>query len=324
MAAQDYHNILVFSFTFIGDAVLSTCVIEPLRKTYPNAQLSFLAGHAARAVLDGDPQIDQTLLYDSQEHRGLLGKRVLLTQLRRHRFDLVIDLRDSLWSRWVRGERWGIRDRTYEAHAVVRYLSTLRGIDTMGATPHIVPTAEETRAAKQYLGSRRKRHRIVMHPGANWRYKRWSTTAFAELANRLVDALDAELVLIAGPDEQQIVQAVAERMKVSPLILNEISLREVAAVVSLCDHYIGNDTGPMHLAAAVGTSVTALFASTDHRRSGPYGDRHQVILSERDLGCQPCHPGKHPGGCGKDTCAVMDAISIDQVFQVVCARIDAT
>ncbi len=322
MADGDYNNILIFSFTFIGDAVLSTCVISPLRRTCPQASLTFLVGSAARPLLDGDPQIDRVLVYDNRgEHRGVFGKRRLIQQLRDETFDLVIDLRDSLWSWFAGGERWGIKCREYRTHAVTRYLSALDRINVKGAAPSIVLKDCEIRNAEQRIGPKNTRYRIAVHPGGNWVYKRWPVAHFARLADRLVVSLNAEIVLVGGPGENEIIEDVIGQMKFSPLMLNGISLREVAAVISLCDHYIGNDTGPMHLAAAVGTPVTAIFASTDHRRSGPYGDQHRVVLSEKNPGCQPCHPGRHPGKCSRGFCEILNSISIDEVFETVCAQI---
>ena len=73
----------------------------------------------------------------------------------------------------------------------------------------------------------------------------------------------------------------------------------------------------MHIAAAVDTPVVALFGSTDHIRSGPYGDQHTVVQSGIDLGCNPCHPGQHPGGCGAGSCEVIAGITVEQVLEAV-------
>ena len=73
----------------------------------------------------------------------------------------------------------------------------------------------------------------------------------------------------------------------------------------------------MHIAAAVGTPVVALFGSTDHIRSGPYGEVNKVVHSGINLGCNPCHPGRHPGSCGVGSCAVIDGITVEQVLKEV-------
>ena len=106
-------------------------------------------------------------------------------------------------------------------------------------------------------------------------------------------------------------------MDTPPILVETDNLREVTALIAACDIYIGNDTGPMHIAAAVGTPVVALFGSTNHIRSGPYGDEHKVVQSGIDLGCNPCHPGRNPGGCSAGSCAVIDGITVDQVLEVI-------
>ena len=314
-------NILVFSFSFIGDAILSTAVINPLRHHFPNAQISFLVGTRAFHLLAGDPGVDYVLVYDNRgKHAGWRGKCRLIGSLRSKRFDLIINLRDSLWSRFVGGVHWGMTRRGSEIHAVDRYLEVLRrhGIDTEDACPQLQFTDSEIAVRDQFLSENnitRNRPIVGIHPGGNWRYKLWPSTNFARIADLLCDRWNAQILLFAGPDESTLQLQVADLLNLEPVVVKNQSLRQVAALIEACDIYIGNDTGPMHIAAAVGTSVIAIFGSTNHHRSGPYGEEHIVVQSELDLGCNPCHPGKNPGGCGAESCAVVDAVTVQQVFQ---------
>ena len=137
-------KILVFSFSLIGDAVLSTAVIGPLRQRFPDAKITFLVGPRAFDLLAADPQIDQVLMYDNLgEHAGWRGKIRLIRFLRREGFDLVVDLRDSLWSRFVGGKHWGMQSRRGDIHAVTRYLDVLRryGLNVNDARPQLQFTA---------------------------------------------------------------------------------------------------------------------------------------------------------------------------------------
>ncbi len=314
-------NILVFSFTFIGDATLSTAVINPLRRHFPDARISFLVGVRAFNLLAGDPGIDHVFVYDNQgKHAGWRGKYRLISSLRRKQFDLVINLRDSLWSRFVGGANWGMRRRSGEIHAVARYLEALRrrGVDTDGARPQLRFTDQEIADRDQFLsenGIKRNRPIVGIHPGGNWHYKLWKPANFARIANLLLVKWNAQILLFAGPHESALQAQVADSAECEPIIVRNQSLRQVAALIEACDVYLGNDTGPMHIAAAVGTPVVAIFGSTNHHRSGPYGEEHIVALSESDLGCNPCHPGKNPGGCGAESCAVIDAVTVQQVLQ---------
>ena len=314
-------NILVFSFSFIGDATLSTAVIAPLRRHFPDAQISFLVGPRAFQLLAGDPGIDHVLVYDNRgNHAGWKGKCRLVGSLRSRRFDLVINLRDSLWSRFVGGAHWGMARRSSEIHAADRYLEVLRwhGVDTVGAQPQLQFTDQEIVDRDKFLSENnieRNRPIVAIHPGGNWRYKLWQPTNFARIADLLYDRWNAQIMLFAGPDESSLQAQVAESLTLDPVVVKNRSLRQVAALIEACDVYLGNDTGPMHIAAAVGASVVAVFGSTNHYRSGPYGEEHIVVRSDLDLGCNPCHPGKNPGGCGAESCALVDAVTVQQVFQ---------
>ncbi|MCG9128541.1 glycosyltransferase family 9 protein [Candidatus Poribacteria bacterium] len=315
-------KILVFSFSFIGDAVLSTTVIQPLRNHFPTSHITFLVGPLAVDLLNDDPQIDATLIYDNRgEHSGLIGRFKLIRYLRSLKFDLVVNLRDSFIAQCIGAEHWGLVRGDRNTHAVKRYLDVLskHGVDVLNAYPHIQITEDgNTKAhgllAEEVISS--EKLVIGIHPGGNWEYKLWSAKKYAELADLLTERHDATILLFAGPNERKLQNNVAELMSSQPIIIDTDNLREVAALIASCNIYIGNDTGPMHIAAAVGTPVIALFGSTNHIRSGPYGKSHTVIQSGLDLGCNPCHPGRNPGGCGAGSCAVIDAIAVDQVWKV--------
>ncbi len=313
-------KILVFSFSLIGDAALSTTVISPLRQRFPEAKIAFLVGPDAFSLLESDPQIDQVLMYDKQgEHAGWRGKIRLIKLLRRERFDLVVDLRDSAWSRFVGGKHWGMRLRRGNIHAVTRYLDVLRrhGVDVNGARPQLQFTASALAKRDAFLienGINRHQVLVGIHPGGNWVYKLWSPQGFAQIADRLCEKWNAQILLFAGPDERQLQAQIANLMRYTPIPVKEGNLCQVAGLIAACNFYIGNDTGPMHIAVAVGTPTVGIFGSTNHYRNGPYGAEHVVVHSGVELGCNPCHPGKRPGGCGKGSCAVIEAITVEQVF----------
>ena len=316
-------KILVFSFSFIGDAVLSTAVIQPLRRHFPNAHITFLVGPRAFDLLATDPNIDATLVYDNRdEHAGWTGRLRLIKTLRADKFDLVINLRDSFTARCIGTEHWGMVRGDGNRHAVIRYLEVLqrRGVDTTDAHPHLQLTEAEYAAAHHFLteaGVTSERMLIGIHPGGNWEYKLWDARNYAQVASTLARKRNAALLLFAGPNERELQTQVAEKMDVSPILVKTDDLRHLAALISACDVYIGNDTGPMHIAAAVDTPVIALFGSTNHHRSGPYGENHTVVQSGINLGCNPCHPGRHPGGCGAGSCEVIAGITVEQVFAAV-------
>ena len=317
-------KILVFSFSFIGDAVLSTSVIQPLRRHFSDAHITFLVGPRAFDLLATDPNnIDAALIYDNRgEHAGWKGRLRLIKTLRLGKFDLVVNLRDSLTARCIGTEYWGMMRGDSNRHAVTRYLEILQrqGIDTTDAHPHLQLTEAEHTAARHFLtevGWTSEQLLIGIHPGGNWEYKLWDAKYYAQLANVLSKEQKASILLFAGPNERKLQAQVAKLMDVPPILIKTENLRHLAALISACNVYIGNDTGPMHIAAAVDTPVVALFGSTNHIRSGPYGEIHTVVQSGINLGCNPCHPGRNPGGCGAGSCEVIAGITVEQVLKAV-------
>ena len=326
-AASSIQNILIFSFSHIGDAVLSTAVISPLQEHFPDARISILVGPKAWGVLWGDVCLGELIIYDNHGiHAGLSGKLKLIRELSTRKFDLTIDLRDSFWSRFIGGIRWGMplsqrsTPRYRESHAVDRYLDILRahGVESENAAPTIHLLPSEKQLAADFLARNGVAARdpvIGIHPGGGWSYKLWHIKRFAALGELLSQKYSAKVLVFAGPDESSLQNQMAAWMKSPPILVKDAGLRELAALIQRCHLYIGNDTGPMHIAAAVGTRVIAIFGPTNAARSGPYGNEHIVI--SKSVGCNPCHPGRRPGGCKRDNCLAMEAVSLGQVAEAV-------
>ena len=232
-------KILVFSFSLIGDAALSTAVISPLRQHFPDAKITFLVGVGAFDLLDADPQIDRVLVYDNRgEHAGWRGKIRLIKLLRREGFDLVVDLRDSVWSRFVGGKHWSMRLRRGNIHAVTRYLDVLqrRGVDVNGARPQLQFTPSSLSKRDAFLtknGVNRRQVLVGIHPGGNWVYKLWRPESFAQIADRLCEKWNVQILLFAAPNERQLQAQVADLMCQQPISVKEDDLCQVAALILL-------------------------------------------------------------------------------------------
>jgi heptosyltransferase-2 len=320
-------SILIISFSHIGDVVLSTAVIPPLQRHFPDARISSLVGLKAWEILWGDVRLNEIIIYDNKnQHKGLTGKIKLIHELRNRNFDLIVDLRDSFWSRFIGGIHWGMPSlqrftRSYrELHAVDRYLNILHThrVENEDGFPEIVLQNYEKQEAYEFLTQNKVNYNdnvIGIHPGGSWQYKLWPIERFAALGDFLSMRYSAKILIFAGPDEKVLQSQIYDLMRLKPILVDNISLRMLAALIQRCNLYIGNDTGPMHVAAAVGTRVVSMFGSTNASRSGPYGNGHVIISTK--LECAPCHPGNHPGGCKRGTCLAMDSISLDQVASIV-------
>jgi len=324
---MNVESILVVSFSHIGDVVLSTAVIPPLKQQFPDAKINILVGPKASDILWGDIRLNKIIIYDNKgQHRKINGIYRLFKELKNAKYDIVVNLRDSLWARFIGKENWNMpllrrfSSKYQSSHAVDRYLDVPQshGVDISRGEPKIVLLDYERQQASEFLAKNNISINdtiIGIHPGGSWKYKLWPLKRFAALGDFLVQAFGAKVMVFAGPDETELQLQMADMMRLEPIIVQDISLRLLASLIKRCHLYIGNDTGPMHIAAAVGTRVISLFGSTDAGRSGPYGNGHVIISSKLD--CAPCHPGKHPGGCRRPSCIAMDAIQFDQVASII-------
>jgi heptosyltransferase-2 len=161
----------------------------------------------------------------------------------------------------------------------------------------------------QTVGLGGRRFLVGVSPGASFgEAKRWLPDRYADLADRLIDALGADVVIFGSPAERPLAEAVARAMKHTPvLVAGETTLREFMALMAKCHLVITNDSGPMHVAAALGLPLLAIFGSTDERATGPVGLRARIV--KHPVECSPC---------GLRECPIdfrcMNGISVDDVY----------
>jgi heptosyltransferase I len=151
---------------------------------------------------------------------------------------------------------------------------------------------------------------VAVHPMALWPTKLWKSELFSELADRLTKELGLGVIFTGGEQDQTSVEEITARVSPSPVdFCGSLNLLELAALFNRCSLVISTDTGPMHLAAAMGTPVVALFGPTAPARTGPYGPGHVVLRT--GVPCSPCFKKK----CADPRC--MSEISVDLVLQAV-------
>jgi lipopolysaccharide heptosyltransferase II len=179
-------------------------------------------------------------------------------------------------------------------HAADRYLLVARFLDPAAGAPAIgdfpLPADGEAAARVQHLlflhGVIPGAALVALNPAARWRTKQWPVASFAELA----DGLQKEglRVLIVGDvSDRQLAEDLTRRMRTVPInLVGQTSIKELLALLRQVRLFVTNDSGPMHLAAALGVPILALFGPTDPARTGPYGSRHLVLTS--DVPCSPC------------------------------------
>lgn len=345
MIQQDYHNILVRAVNWIGDAVMSTPALMAVRETYPKARITLLANQLVGQLLQGHPAIDQVLVFDrKKEHHGLAGRLRLAHKLKNEQFDLAIVLPNSFDSAlipWLARipQRWGkasdgrsllLTKRYYAAdsqtgpHEVAYYLGLLAEFNIHGsvASPCLSTSAEEDLTAVDFLA----RHGISsgdvllgVNAGASFgSAKRWYPERFGEVAKQLAAAWGARIILFGGPDETAIVAEIEQALQGNCLnMAGKTSVRQLMALIKRCNFFITNDSGPMHIAAAFGVPVVAIFGPTDHKGTSPCSDKAVIVRQAVD--CAPCKLRS----CPTDH-RCMTAVSADDVVQAALQLIKTT
>jgi ADP-heptose:LPS heptosyltransferase len=277
----------------MGDCLLLTSPIRALKEEFPGFRISVLVESRFADCFDGNPDIEETIsIRKKSESLRLLGQR----------FDLILNLHGgptSLMYAWMaRGPRVGFSQFQYaklysglldapdpKAHSVE---ATMNAFRWMGVKRENAPQLRydvHPREASEFRASLPTSY-AVLHPGALMETKRWEAQRFAQLARSLQD-LGLATVLTCGPGEEGIVAEVAKDVPSSKLLFN-LRIPQLAEVLRGAKLYAGNDSGPMHLASAVGTPVVALWGSSDSRRWRPWGVNHSVV--QNPFECNPC-PG---------------------------------
>ena len=306
---EDYRQILLIKPSSLGDIVHAMPTCAAIRRAYPKAQLTWLVKRAWAGLVERIDGVDRVWPVEST-FTGWLSQ---VSLLRAERFDLVVDLQGLFRSAaigWLsgsplfvglangrEGSPWFYSRRVpvpqLEMHAVDRYLLVAKAVGAAEfGTPEFhfrIPQAdhEEVDRLLSRSGVTPGMNWVAMNVSARWPTKRWPAASFAEVADRLRQEGWGAVVMIGGPDERADVAAVSAMMKPSAIDLaGATTVGLLPALLSKASLLITNDSGPMHIAAAVGTPVVALFGPTSAARTGPYGVGHTVLTGK--VPCSPC------------------------------------
>ncbi|MFM7780406.1 MAG: glycosyltransferase family 9 protein [Alphaproteobacteria bacterium] len=274
-------RILFISSTRIGDAVLSTSLLDHLMRAHPEARFSIVCGRVAEGVFRRMPRLERLISLEKRPYS--LHWLEIWGQAAATRWDLVVDLRASAiaWLLWTRARKI-IQGGRRPGHRLT-HLAALLGVDPP-PLPVIWTAPEDTARAAALLPAGQPW--LVLGPTANWHRKVWPVERFAELALRLTasdGALPgAGIAILGGPGDQ-------ERSMATPVLtalpqaldlVGKLDLPEVAAVLSRAAMFIGNDSGLMHLAAAAGAPTIGLFGPTPSDEYGPAGPKASAVLAD--------------------------------------------
>ncbi len=323
-------NILIIKLRYVGDVLLSTPVIPLLTRHLPDVRISFLVNAGTEAVLVHDSRLKEVMLLP----RGSLWSQIRFFQmLRSKRYDCVIDLTDGDRSAFIgvvtgapvrlgfnHKRRWrrrcytdGVEGLYGTMHMVEYHAKALEflGIRDVPGNPELFLSEDEHRAASHMLETVGLSGQpwIMIHPAARYWFKAWPAERFAALGDALHEQ-GFQVALVGNRNDRLLETEIlryAKRSFVS--LIGKTSLLELAALMKHCRLFIGNDGGPMHMAAAVGCPVVGLFGPSDPAVWGPRSRYAKTIY--KGLDCRECF---YPG-CSRGEQSCMKLITVEEVLR---------
>jgi heptosyltransferase-2 len=337
-------KILVRVPNWVGDAVLSLPALGKLHERFPSAQLTVLARAHVAGLYANRTGVHGVHLFDHcGRHAGWSGWRRLAAELRAERFELAVLFQNAFqaallawWARipwrvgYARDARGPLltdripvpRPQEIPPHESYYYLELLRRAGWLESLPVVerIPLAPSPEAVERMrvrlrehgLDHGARRLRVVLAPGASYgSAKCWLPERYAQLADRLVEAYDAAVLLCGTSAEAELGAAIVRHMKHRPIsLIGATTLEDFLGMLPAADLFIGNDSGAMHLAAGVGLPQVIIFGPTDEAGTGPVNPRARLV--KQPVSCSPCFL-RH---CPIDH-RCMTHVTVDQVWQAV-------
>lgn len=336
-SGKQYRRILVVRTDRIGDVLLSTPVIKALRRKYPQAYISMMVAAHAKDIVEGNPYLDEVIVYDKDgKHKSWLRTLKFAGRLKKKKFDLAVILHPTNRAHlltFLAGipERLGYnlklgfllnvrkehKKQEGLKHEAEYNLDLLGDLGITGNAPDLfMPIRDESEQWVKDLfekeGIRETDKLLAINPGASCPSKLWPAGRFAEVAGELARRYNFKILILAGPKDILLADKIARKIKGKTMNLaGKTSVSQLASVLKKCVLFISNDSGPVHIASALGTPVISIFgrnqAGLSPRRWGPLGKRDKYL--HKEAGCIQCLAHN----CQKEF-ACLKAISVEDVL----------
>ena len=326
MEVFDPRNILVIDFGQLGDVVLSLPALAAIRKKFPRARITIAVGKPGAEVVglsgfaDETYVVDRVALRDGFKPLSVLRVFQIVKEIRARKFDFVIDLH-SLSETNLLGFLSGASRRLYsrrpgrsldylanfrprppvetdhrKRHLIDRYLDVLSPLEIEAAEriPRLRTRPGDAAAIEKTLLKAKADSRVPLvglFPGAGHPSRRWPLEQFASLADHLIRNDGVKILIFLGPEEHSLRNEIRRQFPAAAVIVDQLTIPQLAAAQARLAAFVSNDTGPMHIASAVGTPVVLLLDKRAPDSYLPQGDRHRVIYNN-----------------------VIDDISVDEVY----------
>lgn len=335
---REPEKILIIRFGSMGDVLLTTPLIRALRKRLPGAKIDYLIKPAFAPILKGNPNLNRVI--ELPRSGAFSDLRYILNKIKgEKRYDIILDIHHNLRSWYVRHSGIGVEKRLASKNRLKRWLLINAGINTYGSDPapmavryftvvdglldppiepdengaEIFPEDAELEEARRAVAECDSY--IVVAPSAHWPTKRWLPERFAQAGDMIAGQFGARAVLVGAGEDVSLSNSVTAFMSSEPLNLTgKLSLRITAAVIAGAKAFLGNDTGLMHIAGALGKPGIVVFGpTTGHLGYFPYKSKIGVVENAA-LECRPCTKQGHLK-CPKGHFLCMRSVSVEQVVR---------
>jgi heptosyltransferase-2 len=341
------HKILVIRLSSLGDIILTTPVMDALKENFKNSEIHFLTKRKYQGLFESDPRINSVIYFESEgKDKGLSGLFRLIRKLNRENFDLVVDLHASLRSFFIRYLIKARKKIRYHKRLIPRllmvyvkklkvksvstvdcYLESLErcGLKIYNRIPRLYSKEEERLWADNFLmeaGVKKDEVLIGIAPGAKWETKSWNKERFSQVAKSLSQdssvqngSIRAKILLVGDNNDQKIIEYIKNSGGVENTVQAiDIPLDRLIVLLERCELFISSDSGPMHLASALGIPTIGIFGPT-HPGLGfsPSGLEDKIFWA--GVECSPCslHGERE---CIKESRFCMDNIKTVEIIKV--------
>ena len=348
---SEIRRILIRANNWIGDVVMISPAVRSIREHFGGARIAILAKPWVLEAQRGNPFYDDLIEYDDEgNHAGAAGFLRLVARLRKERFDLAILFQKAFEAAAIArlaGIPFRVGYATDFRSALLSHALPLPPADThhidlflgipaaLGCTtndplPFFQVDADSRARAADFLrkgGVGNDRPLVALHPGASKEPRAWHPDRFAALGHRLSRRIGARLLLLDGPGDRRLSEEIRRGLPRDCIVPtgSDLTVKMMAGLLEHCDLFIGNDSGPMHLAAALDVPTLAFFGPGSPRRTAPRARSNRIACLSRDYPCAPCRQDFFqecpPAPSGKPFC--LEEIRVEEAEATALALLDA-
>jgi lipopolysaccharide heptosyltransferase II len=340
---KEAKKILVINLRYIGDTVWMYPFMRNLKLNIPEGEITAMVNEGGDVFLKLLPEVSEVITVPRKEIKGRFGIiRFIrfLIEIRRKKFDTVFILSssdrptiigfasgakkrigfegDGWWRKYLLTERlkWDRWDAETKPHVIEYYLQALidSGLRIYDSRLTIDVPESAIKGITERFGilKRRDKKTIIVHPGARTEQRQWGAEKFAAVINAVGG--DYRIFLIGGPQEGGVVQQVLKKLNRTPdIVCNELSLLEFAALCKFADLFVGNDSSPIHIAAATGLYVVGIYGPTLSKYCGPWTHRRALF----DLSTLPCRMCRQDGCINEEEKACLDIVKPEMIIDTI-------